>query len=280
MKIKFENVCFSYNYKLPQKIPVLSNINLEINEGEFVGIVGPTGSGKTTLMQLFTALLKPTTGMVQVNDKDLWGKDFQLRDLRKSIGLVFQFPESQLFEETVFADVAFAPRCQKLPEIEINHRVHGALKLVGMDPEQVKNRSPHNLSDGEMRRIALAGVLAMAPEMLILDEPTAGLDPSGVKLITRILKRLHEEGITIVLISHNMDLIFQLSNRIIMLYKGSVLFDRDKRSIIKSGEKLHKAKLELPRIIQLSQFLLQQKIIQNWEVYSKHELLEQLKNLP
>jgi energy-coupling factor transport system ATP-binding protein len=280
MKIKFENVCFSYNHKLPQKIPVLSNINLEINEGEFVGIVGPTGSGKTTLMQLFTALLKPTTGTVQVNGKDLWGKDFQLRDLRKSIGLVFQFPESQLFEETVFADVAFAPRCQKLSEKEIEHRVQSALRLVGMDPEQVENRSPHNLSDGEMRRVALAGVLAMAPEMLILDEPTAGLDPLGVKLIIRILKRLHEEGITIVLISHNMDLIFQLTSRIIMLNKGSVLFDGDKRSIIKSGGMLQKAKLELPRIIQLSQYLQQQKIIQNWEVYSKHDLLKQLKNLP
>jgi len=278
MHIKFKNVCYSYNHKLPKKIPVLSDINFEINEGEFVGIVGPTGSGKTTLMQHFTALLKPTSGTVYVNNKDIRSDDFQLTDLRQKIGLVFQFPESQLFEETVFADVAFAPRCQKLPESEINHRVKSALRLVGMAPEQVENRSPHHLSDGEMRRVALAGVLAMAPEMLILDEPTAGLDPSGVKLIARILKRLHAEGITIVLISHNMDLIFQLSNRIIMLYKGSVLYDGDKRSMIKSGETLQKTKLDLPRIIHLGQYLHDQNIIQNWEVYSKHELKKQLKD--
>lgn len=279
MKIKFENVCYSYNQKLPPKIRVLSNINLEIVAGEFVGIVGPTGSGKTTLLQHFTGLLKPTSGTVYVNDKNIWRKDFQLQDLRRKIGVVFQFPESQLFEETVFDDVAFAPRCQKLPGKEINHRVTSALRLVGIDAAQMGNRSPYHLSEGEMRRIALAGVLAMAPEMLILDEPTAGLDPSGIKLIAGILKRLHAEGITIVLISHNIDLIFELTNRIIILDEGAIEFDGEKTSFFHSSKMLLKTKLDLPRIIKLSQFLCDQNIIQNREVYSKHELEKQLKVL-
>ncbi len=279
MKIKFEKVCHSYNQNLPQKVQVLSNINLEITAGEFVGIVGPTGSGKTTLMQHFTGLLKPTSGMVYVNEKDIWCKGFQLQDLRKKIGVVFQFPESQLFEETVFDDVAFAPRNQKLPGEEINYRVTSALRLVGINAAQMGNRSPYHLSEGEMRRVALAGVLAMAPEMLILDEPTAGLDPSGNKLIAGILRRLHAEGITIVLISHNMDLIFGQVNRIVVLDEGVIEFDDVKTTFLHSQKMLLKTKFDLPRITRLGQYLHDQNIIQNREVYTKQELEKQLKKI-
>jgi len=277
MKIKFRNVC--YSYKLPQTIQVLSDINLEIISGEFIGIVGPTGSGKTTLLQHFTGLLKPTSGTVCIDDKNIWSKDFDLRELRKRTGLVFQFPESQLFEDTVFADVAFAPHCQKLSNDEVIHRVKNALKLVGMEFERIGNRSPYHLSVGEMRRVALAGVLAMAPEMLILDEPTAGLDSSGVELITKILKRLTNEGIGIILISHNMDLIFQLSSRIMILNKGNIIYDGDKKSIFNSRQLFRQAKLELPRIIQFAQYLHDRNIIKNWEIYSKTELETQLTKL-
>ena len=276
MNIKFEAVSFSYNHRLPQQIKVLSNINFEIATGELIGIVGPTGSGKTTLLQHFTGLLKPASGIISVDGKDIWQRDFPLSDLRNKIGLVFQFPESQLFEETVFADIAFAPRSQKLSAAEIEHRVKSALKLVGLDYDLIKNRSPYHLSQGEMRRVALAGVLAMAPEMLILDEPTSGLDPAGTSLIVHILQRLQQEGKTIIIISHNMDLIFQLVNRFLVLDHGEIIFDGDKQTMLNSAHLLTKARLNLPRVIKLSRFLWEQGIIQDWKIFSRAELEKQL----
>jgi len=272
MKIKFENVHYAYNHKLPQQIQVLKNVNCEISSGEFIGIVGSTGSGKTTLLQHFTGLLKPTTGKIFVDERDIWEKDYPLNELRKRIGLVFQFPESQLFEETVFSDVAFGPTALKLPEDEIKNRVLQALRLVGMDAAKVENRSPHQLSDGEKRRVALAGVLAMAPEILILDEPTAGLDPSGIKLIAQILKRLHAEGTTLVLISHNMDLIFELTERIIIIDDGSIVFDGDKKTILAHKQQFKELNLELPRIMRLCFFLFEQNIIPDWLIFSRKQL--------
>ena len=276
MKIKVESVNYHYNHKLPQQIQVLNDINLEISSGEFIGIVGPTGSGKTTLLQHFTGLLKPTSGKIFVDDRDIWEKGYPLDELRKRIGLVFQFPESQLFEETVFSDVAFGPTALRLSEDDIDERVLQALTLVGMNAEKTRDRSPHQLSDGEMRRVALAGVLAMAPEMLILDEPTAGLDPSGVKLISQILRRLYAEGTTIVLISHNMDLIFELTERIIILDKGSIVFDDDKKNIFNHKHQFEKTKLAMPRIIRLSYYLYERNIIPDWEIYSRTELEKSL----
>lgn len=272
MKIKLQHVNYSYHQNLPQQLDVLKDINLEITSGEFIGIVGATGSGKTTLLQHFTGLLRPILGSVLVDDRDIWKKDYPLNVLRRKIGLVFQFPESQLFEETVFLDVAFGPKSLKLTEEEIANRVQLALNLVGLDAENIKNRSPHNLSDGEKRRVALAGILAMAPEILILDEPTAGLDPSGVSLISKILKQLHDEGTTIVLISHNMELIFELTKRVIIMDRGAIVFDGDKGSVIARMFQPGKTKLELPRTLRLSYYLNKLNIIPEWKIFSRTEL--------
>lgn len=276
MKIKFENVCYQYNHQLLQQRQVLNNINLEVSEGEFIGLVGPTGSGKTTLLQHFTGLLQPTSGKIYIDEQDIWNKDYSQKELRRKIGLVFQFPESQLFDETVCADVAFGPKALNLSEEEIETRVAQALKLVGMKNDEIGNRSPYLLSEGEKRRVALAGVLAMAPEMLVLDEPTAGLDPSGTKLIINILKRLNDEGTTISLITHNMDVILQLAERIVVLNEGSICFDGDRKSLFAQNELLRNVNLEIPRVIRLGNYLYQSKIIADQQLYSISELKQKI----
>ena len=272
MKIKFENVCYHYNAKLPEQNLVLKDINLEISEGEFVGIIGQSGSGKTTLLQHFTGLLRPASGNVFVDDQNIWEKNYPLSELRKRIGLVFQFPESQLFEETVYSDVAFGPSMLKLPEDEIDLRVIEALKLVGMKTEDIKDRSPHHLSEGEKRRVAIAGVLAMAPEVLVLDEPTACLDPAGVKLIIQILKKLHENGTTIIMITHNLDVIVQLAPRIVVLNHGKIYFDGNRETVFSDNKLLESVDLEPPRIVRLCQYLKKLNIISEANLYSIDEV--------
>lgn len=279
MKIKFENVCYHYNSKLPEKNEVLKDITLEINKGEFVGIIGPSGSGKTTLLQHFTGLLRPTSGNVYVDGQNIWRKNYPLSELRKRIGLVFQFPESQLFEETVFSDIAFGPVRLKLSGAEVELRVNQALKLVGMKDERIKNRSPHQLSEGEKRRIAIAGVLAMAPEVVALDEPTACLDPSGVKLIIQILKQLHENGTTIILITHNLDVIIQLAQRIIVLNDGQICYDGKRETIFANSIFLKSVNLEPPQIIKLCQFLQKMDMLSHANFFSIDELKKEIKKL-
>lgn len=277
MKIRFENVCFHYNSKLPQKSQVLKNINLEVSEGEFIGIIGPSGSGKTTLLQHFTGLLRPTSGKIYADGLDIWCKNYPLSDLRKKIGLVFQFPETQLFEETVYADVGFGPKALQLSEDEVDLRVNEALKLVAMKDEKINTRSPHQLSEGEKRRVAIAGVLAMAPKMLVLDEPTACLDPAGVRLVVQILKQLHKAGTTIVMITHNMDVIIQLVQRIIILNKGEICFDGLRDSVFANKNLLESLDLETPRIVRFCQFLQKMKILSTGNIYSIDELKKEIK---
>ncbi len=279
MKIRFENVCFHYNSKLPQKSQVLKNINLEISEGELIGIIGPSGSGKTTLLQHFTGLLRPTSGKIYVDGLDIWSKNYPLSDLRKKIGLVFQFPETQLFEETVYADVGFGPKALQLSEDEVDLRVNEALKLVAMKDEKIKTRSPHQLSEGEKRRVAIAGVLAMAPKMLVLDEPTACLDPAGVRLVVQILKQLHRVGTTIVMITHNMDVIIQLAQRIVILNKGEICFNGLIDSVFANKNFLESLDLETPRIVRFCQFLQKMKILSYGNIYSIDELKREIKAL-
>ncbi len=276
MKIRFEAVCYHYNTKLPEKNQVLKDINLEIFDREFVGIIGPSGSGKTTLLQHFTGLLCPTSGKVFVDDRNIWEKNYPLKELRKRIGLVFQFPESQLFEETVYSDVAFGPTMLKLSEEEIEIRVNEALKLVGMQDEKIKNRSPHHLSEGEKRRVAIAGVLAMAPEVLVLDEPSACLDPAGVKLMIQILQQLHQIGTTVIMITHNLDVMAQLANRIIILNQGHICYDGDRETIFTNSNLLESVGLASPRIIKLCQFLKKKKIISQVNISSLGELKKHL----
>jgi len=279
MTIRFENISYAYNTKLPQKNQVLKNINLEISSGEFVGIIGPAGSGKTTLLQHFTGLLEPSAGRIFVDGKDIWSNNYPLHELRKRIGLVFQFPETQLFEETVYDDVAFGPTRLKLPAAEIEHRVKEALKLVGMTEASILDRAPYQLSEGEKRRVAIAGVLAMAPEMLVLDEPTACLDPAGTRLVVNMLSKLHENGTTIVMITHNMDVILQLVQRIIILNQGEIIFDGSKEAVFSRKELLQSVELEVPRIVRLSRYLQQLEILPQRHIFSLTELKREIKIL-
>ena len=279
MKIQFENVCFSYNSKLPETREVLKNVTLDVAAGECIGIVGPSGSGKTTLLQHFTGLLRPSSGTIHVDDRDIWAKGYPLTELRKKIGLVFQFPENQLFEETVAADVGFGPRALELSDEEIHIRIEEALKLVGLDNAIIGARAPHQLSEGEKRRVAMAGVLAMAPDVLILDEPTACLDPAGVKLVLTILKKLHQEGITIIIVTHNLDAIEHLVQRIIIINNGAISFDGSKDALLKNDEILHQAELEPPRIVRYCNYLCNLKILSTCNGYEIEEIKTQIKKL-
>ena len=249
MKLDIQNLSFRYDGVSASDRLVLKDINLKIVDGEFVAIVGPSGSGKTTLIQQFTGLLRPTLGHVRVDDIDIWHKRYNKTQLRQRIGLVFQFPETQLFEETVQRDVAFGPKNLGLEESEITHRVADALESVGLRAEDFGPRSPYRLSEGEKRRVAIAGVLAMEPEMLVLDEPTAGLDPQGVRRIESILKNLNRLGRTVVIITHNMDSVMRCANRIIVLTKGEVVFDGLPWQLFCQEDFLHKADLEMPGLV-------------------------------
>lgn len=255
MHIRFENLSFRYHSFGGQPVAVLRNINFEIKPGELVGIAGPSGSGKTTLMQHFTGLLKPNSGRVLIEGKDIWTSDIKLSELRRQIGLVFQFPEAQLFEETVFDDVAFGLRNLNLPEPEIARRVEQALSQVGLDFESFRGRSPIYLSAGEKRRAALAGVLVMAPAVLVLDEPTAALDYPGVQATIQILRAFHASGKTVVCISHQLDLLFTLVERMIVLHRGEIAFDGPVREIILRPAILEAAGLSSPRIVRIMQYL-------------------------
>lgn len=247
MKIKIENLSFSYNVLSEDKRQVLADISFEIGENELVGIIGHSGSGKTTLIQHFTGLLKPTSGKVWVDGQDLWGHKIDLSAIRRKIGIVFQFPETQLFEEKVFEDIAFGPKNLGLSKEEITSRVRKALELIGLDFDLYEKRNPHKLSEGEKRRVALAGVIAMNPKMLVLDEPTAGLDPSGIRYMNQILKKFYHLGKTVIIVSHNLDEVVRLVERVLILDKGKLVFDGKKEELFSGHNILEKLKISRPR---------------------------------
>ena len=205
MRIELENISYTYMPGTPFEVKALKNINLTIEQGEYLAVIGQTGSGKSTLVQHLNGLLKPTSGRILVDGKDISTDKAGLREIRRRVGLLFQFPEHQLFAETVYADVAFGPKNMGLAESEINERVEKALRLVGLEPEEMADRSPFTLSGGQMRRVAMAGVLAMQPEILILMNRLPG-DPQGKRELFAQIDRLHqEEGLTVVLVSHSME---------------------------------------------------------------------------
>ncbi|MGE5587116.1 MAG: energy-coupling factor transporter ATPase [Clostridia bacterium] len=252
MAIRVEELCFTYNPGTPFARSALEDINLEIGDGEFVGIIGETGSGKSTLIQHFNGLLRPTRGRVLVDGVDIWRRDVRLKDIRQKVGLVFQYPEHQLFEESVFADVAFGPRNMGLNEDEIAARVRRALEMVGLDFDAVKDRSPFELSGGEMRRVAIAGVLAMEPSVLVLDEPVSGLDPRGRDELLRELTRLHEEfEYTVVLVSHSMEDVARLAKRLVVMHMGRVVADGPVRQVFRMTDLLIEAGLGVPQVTEL-----------------------------
>ncbi len=252
MPIKIEHLTHTYMQDSPFESTAIHDICLEINDGEFVGLIGHTGSGKSTLIQHLNGLLKPTEGVVYVNGLEITSKSKNLRKLRQQVGLVFQYPEHQLFEETVFLDVAFGPKNLGLSDDEIAIRVNEALDLVGLNSDEIKDRSPFDLSGGQRRRVAIAGVLAMKPDILILDEPTAGLDPRGRNEILSQIKALHEkENNTIILVSHSMEDIARLVQRILVMNKGRLALSGTPEEVFSHSSELEEMGLGVPQITSL-----------------------------
>lgn len=256
MDINFKNVSFIYGEKTPFEKLALDNIDLTIKKGEFVGIIGHTGSGKSTLIQHFNGILKPTSGDVFIGDMNTKDKTLAKSGLRYKIGLVFQYPEYQLFEETIEKDIAFGPKNMGLSEAEVTERVKEAMELVGLDYEAKKDKSPFEISGGQKRRVAIAGILAMKPDILILDEPTAGLDPKGRDELFFQIKRLYEKNnITIVLISHSMEDVAKLVNRIIIMKNGQIHLDKSTKEAFSDVDDLRKVGLNVPQITELMDIL-------------------------
>jgi energy-coupling factor transporter ATPase len=278
-QIKLEKLNFIYNSKSANPIIALKEVNLEIRKGEFVGLIGPTGSGKTTLAQHLNGLLFASSGRVRVNDSELKEKEPHLKKIRQKVGLVFQFPEKQLFEETVYEDIAFGPRNSGLEKEEVDRRVKSSLEAVGMDFESFAYRSPFSLSSGEQRRVAIAGVLALEPQILILDEPTAGLDFEGISRVKKILLYLTKKGITIILISHNLDVVAELCQRIIFLKKGRVWYDGSKTDFFKQADKLKEEGVKFPETVELSHILNSKGIQIRDGVYEIERLVEELSSI-
>lgn len=251
MSISFEKLSHVYMPDSPFETKAIDDVTLTIEEGEFVGLIGHTGSGKTTLVQHINALLKPTSGKVIVNGSDINADKGELRELRKKVGFVFQYPEYQLFEETVEKDIAFGPTNLKLSDDEITLRVEEAMQIVGLHAD-TRLRSPFELSGGQRRRVALAGVLAMRPEVLILDEPTAGLDPGGRLEMLQMLKEMHKnEGITIIMISHYMDEIASVCTKILVMEDGKPYMYDEPKKVFSEGEKLREMGLDVPVVTKL-----------------------------
>lgn len=248
MSIKLEGIHYVYGQGTEMLVHALTDINIEIKDGEFVGLIGHTGSGKSTLVQHLNGLIKPTEGHIYFNGQDIYAEGYDMKEHRSNVGLVFQYPEHQLFEIDVLSDVCFGPKNLGLSKEEAREQAMQALALVGMDESYYK-RSPFDLSGGQKRRVAIAGVLAMKPQILILDEPTAGLDPMGRKEILELIKGLRESaGITIILVSHSMEDVADYVDRIIVMNKGSVAYDDVPKAVFSHIEELEEMGLAAPQM--------------------------------
>lgn len=253
MSIVIEHLNYVYMTGGPYETKALSDVNLTIHDGEFIGLIGHTGSGKSTLVQHLNGLIMPTSGRVLVDGMDLADKGTDRRAVRQRVGLVFQYPENQLFEETVEKDIAFGPKNLGLDDAEIDRRVRDAMRRVALDYDRLHDRSVFELSGGQMRRVAIAGVLAMEPQVLVLDEPCAGLDPRGREEILGLIKKLHEEaGTTIVMVSHSMDDVASLAERVIVMNHGELVMDGTPRDVFACGEELRGMGLDVPQAAQLA----------------------------
>ncbi len=248
MSIKLEGINYLYGQGTEMVVHALKNINIEINDGEFIGLIGHTGSGKSTLVQHLNGLIKPTEGHIYFDGQDIYETGYDMKKHRSNVGLVFQYPEHQLFEVDVLSDVCFGPRNLGMKKDEAEAQAKKALALVGLD-ESCYKRSPFDLSGGQKRRVAIAGVLAMKPKMLVLDEPTAGLDPQGRKEILELISSLREAaGITIVLVSHSMEDVAENTDRIIVMNKGSVAFDGQPKEVFAHYNELEEMGLAAPEV--------------------------------
>ncbi len=253
MPITLVDVSYIYMKGTPYERTAIQRINLTIDRGEFVGIIGHTGSGKSTLVQHLNGLLKPVSGEVCIDGININAKTAEAKTARRKVGMVFQYPEHQLFEETVYADIAFGPRNYGLTELEVEQRVRKALAFVGLNYEEFAKRSPFQLSGGQMRRVAIAGVIALEPEYLVLDEPSAGLDPRGREEIFNQIIDLHKKtGVAVILVSHNMEDIARMANRLIVMNCGSVILEGAPREVFRhKGDILQSAGVDVPQITAL-----------------------------
>ncbi len=280
MPIKTKNLTHIYMEGSPFEHTAIRDINLEIQDGEFVGLIGHTGSGKSTLIQHFNGLLSPTSGTVFIDDIDIFDKATDIKKIRQRVGLVFQYPEHQLFEETVFKDIAFGPMNLGLGEAEVQSRVREALEIVGLPYEEVKDKSPFELSGGQRRRVAIAGVLAMKSQVLILDEPTAGLDPKGKNEILNQIKMLHGRyNMTIILVSHSMEDIAKLVDRIIVMDHGAIALSGTPSEVFTKARLLEGIGLDVPQITKLMLRLKEKKLPVANEIFTVEQAVAELKKV-
>lgn len=253
--IRTDHLTMTYGVNTPFEKVAVNDLNIEIMEGEFLGIIGHTGSGKSTLVQMLNGLITPTTGKVLLRDKDINENKKKLREVRFQVGMVFQYPEYQLFEETVYRDIAFGPTNMGLTGDELDKQVRESARFTGLK-DKLLDKSPFDLSGGEKRRAAIAGVIAMDPDVLILDEPTAGLDPQGRdKLLNQILSYHKERKNTVILVSHSMEDIARVADRILVMNKGNAEILAPKREVFAQGERLEKMGLRVPQITKITQLL-------------------------
>ena len=246
--IKVEHLSYVYNPGMPNAVTALDDVSFTVEEGDFVGIIGATGSGKSTLITHMNGLNKPTSGKIYIDGRDLWADPEKIRDFRFLTGLVFQYPEYQLFEETIAKDIAYGPTNMKLPQDEIDERVRESMAAVGLAPE-LADQSPFALSGGQKRRVAIAGVIAMRPDVLVLDEPTAGLDPAGRDEIFELVRSYHKQsGATILIVSHSMEDIAQIADRLLVMNHAKVLFCDTPREVFSHADEIIAAGLDIPMI--------------------------------
>ena len=247
MSITVENLTYTYSKGLPNETRALEDVSFQLEPGEFAAVIGHTGSGKSTLMQQLNGLLRPDSGKITVGEVCITNPSTKMTEVRRKVGLVFQYPEYQLFEETVAKDVAFGPKQVGMTGEELDRVVEESIRLTGLDYEEVKERSPFELSGGQKRRVAIAGVLAMKPEILILDEPTAGLDPSAHRDVLELIRRIHrKERMTILLVSHNMGDIAELADRVLVMNRGKLVMNGTPAEVFSRGEPLWEMGLGLP----------------------------------
>ena len=251
MQVTLEHVTHTYQPGSPFQATAIRDVNVTIREGEFLALIGHTGSGKSTLAQHINGLLKPTSGRVLLDGQDIHQKGFDRKEVRRKIGLVFQYPEHQLFEETVAKDVGFGPKNLGLNDAEIKERVDEALRKVGLDEPGIAEKSPFELSGGQMRRAAMAGVLAMRPQILVLDEPAAGLDPQSREDMLQLISGLHQQGTTIVMISHSMDDVARFATRAVVMEHGTIAMEGTPQEIFRHAERLEGMGLDVPSVCKL-----------------------------
>ena len=270
--IRVENLIHTYGLNTPFCRSAVDGVNMEIYKGEFLGVIGHTGSGKSTLIQHLNGLLQPTSGTIYLGGRDIWAEPKKIRDVRFRVGLVFQYPEYQLFEETVYKDIAFGPKNMGLDEKEVDRRVRSALAFAGLG-EELLDKSPFDLSGGQKRRVAIAGVIAMEPEVLILDEPSAGLDPAGRKSLLGNIRAYHRQtGATVVMVSHSMDEVAENVDRIVVLANAGVVMSGTPHEVFSRAQELIDVGLNVPQVTQVAMELVKRGIPVDPAVYTVADL--------